>query len=79
MNVSVSDAKANFSELVRRAEAGESIVLTRNGKPVAVLREPGEARHLGQLRMAAMGKYRGQLKIADDFDDLGPEWDEYVS
>ena len=32
MQIPVSDAKANLTELVRRAEAGEEIVLTRHGK-----------------------------------------------
>lgn len=31
MRVSVTDAKAQLTELVRRAEAGEEIVLTRHG------------------------------------------------
>ena len=35
MQVSVSDAKGQLTELVRRAEAGADIVLTRHGKPVA--------------------------------------------
>ena len=35
MEIPVSDAKAKLTELVRRAEAGEEIVLTRNGKVVA--------------------------------------------
>ena len=37
MHVSVSDAKAQLTELVRRAEAGEEIVLTRRGRPAARL------------------------------------------
>lgn len=81
MNVPVSEAKAKFSELIRRVEAGEEIVLTRNGKPVARLAEPKppeETPHDGELRMRAMGKYRGQIRMSDDFDALGPEWDEYV-
>ncbi len=32
MNVSVTDAKAQLTDLVRRAEAGEEIVLTRYGQ-----------------------------------------------
>ncbi len=32
MRMSVSEAKANLTELVRRAEAGEEIILTRHGK-----------------------------------------------
>lgn len=32
---SVADAKAHLSELVGRAEAGETIEITKRGKPVA--------------------------------------------
>jgi prevent-host-death family protein len=37
MRVSVSDAKAQLTELVRRAEQGEEIELTRHGQPVVRL------------------------------------------
>jgi prevent-host-death family protein len=37
VEVSVSDAKAQITELVRRAEAGEEVVLTRFGRPVATI------------------------------------------
>lgn len=37
MDISVTAAKAQLTELVRRAEAGEEIVLTRHGKPAARL------------------------------------------
>ncbi len=37
MQISVSDAKAQITGLVRRAEAGDKIVLTRHGKPVVRL------------------------------------------
>ena len=35
MQISVSDAKARLTELLRRAEEGEDIVLTRYGQPVS--------------------------------------------
>lgn len=35
--VSVARAKAEFAALVARAEAGEKIVVTRSGRPVACL------------------------------------------
>ncbi|MDZ5646900.1 type II toxin-antitoxin system prevent-host-death family antitoxin [Nitrospirillum sp. BR 11828] len=35
--VSVAQAKAEFAALVSRAEAGEEIIVTRNGKPVVRL------------------------------------------
>ncbi len=37
MQISVSDAKAKLTDLVRRAEAGDEIVLTRHGRPAARL------------------------------------------
>lgn len=38
MNISVSEAAQRLAELVRRAEAGEEIVLTDAGKAVARLK-----------------------------------------
>jgi prevent-host-death family protein len=35
--VAIAEAKAHFSALVERAEAGEEIVIARRGKPVARL------------------------------------------
>ena len=37
MKVSVTDAKAQLTDLVRRAEAGEEVVLTRHGHPAVRL------------------------------------------
>ena len=37
MDIPVTEARARLSELIRRAEAGEDIVLTRHGKPAARL------------------------------------------
>lgn len=37
MKISVSEAKAQLSELVRCAEAGEEVVLTRHGRPAVRL------------------------------------------
>ncbi|WP_083255861.1 type II toxin-antitoxin system Phd/YefM family antitoxin [Methylobrevis pamukkalensis] len=37
MQISVSDAKAHLSELVRRAQAGDEIVLTRHGQAIVRL------------------------------------------
>jgi prevent-host-death family protein len=35
--INLADAKAHLSELIDRVEAGESIAITRRGKPVARL------------------------------------------
>ena len=63
MEISVTDAKAQLAELVRRAEAGDDIVLTRHGHPavrlVAVKRRlnPEERRALlEELQRSTAGK-----------------------
>ncbi len=37
MDISLTDAKAQLTTLVRRAEAGEEIILTRHGQPIVRL------------------------------------------
>ncbi|MER9326910.1 type II toxin-antitoxin system prevent-host-death family antitoxin [Mesorhizobium sp. M0152] len=74
MNVPMAKAKAQLSELVKRAQAGEEIHLTRHGEVVATLSAP--ARPGGSKRL--LGALKGQIWISDDFDELGPEWDEYI-
>lgn len=37
MQVSVTDAKGQLTELVRRAEAGDEVILTRHGHPAVRL------------------------------------------
>lgn len=59
VQVNIAKAKATLSELVARAEAGEEVVLMRNGKPVATIqptatkpkakRVAGAWAHLGKL------------------------------
>lgn len=56
IRVSVSDAKAQLTELVRRAEAGDEVVLTRHGhsavKLVPVRERPDEAKRREILERA---------------------------
>ena len=48
----IGQAKARFAECVRRAEHGETVVLTRHGRPVARLAglEAAAAEHGGEIR-----------------------------
>jgi prevent-host-death family protein len=64
--VGMHEAKTTLSQLVERAEAGEEIVIARNGEPVARLIA---IRSTGTLA-AAFGVMQGQIEMADDFDDL---------
>jgi prevent-host-death family protein len=68
MEVNIYAAKTQLSSLVRRAAEGEEVVITRNGEPVARLvpvGKPGTKRKLGRLR--------GKLRLADDFDAPLPD------
>jgi prevent-host-death family protein len=60
------EAKTKLSQLVERAEAGEDIVLSRNGKPVARIVPIASTSSLAAVR----GAWRNRLRIADDFDEL---------
>ena len=64
-SVSVFDAKAQFSALVARAEAGEEIVISRHGRPAARL-VPAAAR----VSPRRPGALAGQFWMAPDFDDF---------
>ena len=65
MEVTVSEAKAKFSELVKRVEQGESVIITRHGKPVVELRDP----NIATRRRNIVGSLKGKIWIADDFDE----------
>lgn len=60
------EAKTKLSQLVERAERGEEIVITRNGKPAVKLSPVPSAAPLVSVR----GAWRGQVRFADDFDEL---------
>ena len=60
------EAKTKLSQLVERAQAGEEIVIARNGEPVARLVPVSRPNSFAALR----GIWRGQVDIADDFDEL---------
>ncbi len=63
----VHAAKTQLSALIERVLAGETIVIARNGKPVAQL-TPIDAQPKRKL-----GLMRGHLRIAHDFDAPLPD------
>ena len=65
-NMSIAEAKAHLSVCIREAEQGESIVITRHGKPVAAL---VAASHLEQLeRLRRAGPQGGLASLAGGWD-----------
>ena len=60
--VSAARAKAEFAECVRRAEAGEAVVITRHGKAVAALVPADRLRQIE--RLSASGPEGGLAGLA---------------
>ena len=60
--LSVAEAKAALSEAIRDVEAGNTVVITRHGKPVAALVAPDDVEKLERLRAA--GPEQGLASIA---------------
>lgn len=76
-HVPIKIAKDQLTQLTREAEAGEHIVITRNGRPVAEL---GPVRKRGGVDFEALERWkkeRGYTRVAGpippDFDDPLPE------
>jgi prevent-host-death family protein len=67
MLVNMHEAKTQLSRLVERAIAGEDVVIGKAGRPVARL-VPYTPR---QVRTP--GRWRGQITVADDFDETPAE------
>jgi prevent-host-death family protein len=67
--VNIHEAKTQFSKIVARVEAGEEIVIARDGVPVArlvAIRQP--------LTKRISGRDRDVFSVPDDFDaPLPPE------
>jgi prevent-host-death family protein len=72
MNITVSEAKAHFAELIKRAEAGETVIVTRHGKPVARIEGIETPKSLPRI-----GALEGRIEIADDFDAPLESFEDY--
>jgi prevent-host-death family protein len=64
MDISVADAQNTLPELLRLVEAGEQVVITRNGKPVAQIVAPPL-----QRRVVTFGTMRGKIHCKSGWDD----------
>lgn len=78
MRISAKQAKNKFSELLDRTEAGETVIVTRHGKPVAdivphVPQKGGIDFAAGKAYLKSLGVENAVSYIAPDFDDPLPE------
>lgn len=59
----IHEAKTQLSRIVSRVEAGEEIVISRDGHPVAKV-----VRLDSSVRRTKRGSLRGRVTLADDWD-----------
>jgi prevent-host-death family protein len=68
----VAEAKARLSELIQKALLGEEVVIARDNRPLArltpIARTPGDR---------TPGSAKGQVRIADDFDETPKDFEDY--
>ena len=69
VRVGMHEAKSQLSRLVDLAERGEEVVIQRSGRPVARLVAVQRRRPVAE----AFGVLRGEIELADDFDELPAE------
>ena len=66
--VNIHAAKAQFSRLVEAAAAGEEIIITKYGKPLARL-----APLVDRAGKRQLGRLDGKIHVPDDFDAPLPD------
>jgi prevent-host-death family protein len=64
MEFSTGDAKNRLTELIRAVEAGEEVIITRHGKPVAQIVPPPTER-----RKVIFGGMKDRIKLYPGWDD----------
>ena len=63
MDVSIAEAKNRFAELIRAVEDGQSVVITRHGKPIAQIGPPPLER-----RRVRLGGMKGRIRLLRGWD-----------
>lgn len=66
--VNVYEAKSQLSKLLEQVEAGDEIIIARNGRPIARL-VPLQRRTSSRTP----GAWKGKVWMADDFDETDEE------
>ncbi|MEK7262982.1 MAG: type II toxin-antitoxin system prevent-host-death family antitoxin [Bacteroidota bacterium] len=69
--ITLQEVTAHTQQFIHKAEQGEEIIVTENDKPIAkissVVKEP-----------FGYGSAKGEIYIADDFDETPEDFKEYV-
>lgn len=73
ITVGMHEAKTTLSQLDRKAAAGQEVVLSKNGEPVAKI-----VRYSGHTAPRKAGRLAGQIKIKPGFDELPPGFEVFA-
>ena len=71
MKVGIYEAKSKLSQMIKLAEEGEEVIITKNGEDVVRLTP------VRKKKGDWIGMWKGQIKIHDNFDDPLEEFEEY--
>jgi len=74
--ISIHEAKTNFSKLVKRAAAGETIYIGAYGKPEVTLTVVDQKKINAKLRAEAFGCMKGKMDLPEGWD--GPLPDDII-
>ncbi|MFZ4615386.1 MAG: type II toxin-antitoxin system Phd/YefM family antitoxin [Rectinemataceae bacterium] len=61
----ITEAKAHFSALMEKVQAGEEVIIKKGGTPIAVIHA-----YVQDVQERKPGALRGKITMAPDFDDL---------
>ena len=68
MQVNMHEAKSKLSALAEKVWEGETVVIAKAGKPYLDL-----IPHKGGCRQRTPGRFKGQIRVADDFNSTPEE------
>ena len=68
LTVNIFEAKTQLSKLIEKVEQGEDVVIARAGKPVVRLTQL-----VSEKKPIVFGLMKGEIWVADDFDDPLPD------
>ena len=61
--INIHEAKTHLSQIIERVARGESVIIGKAGKPMAVL-----SPYVSTEESRKAGSMKGKIHIADDFD-----------
>jgi len=71
MVANIYEAKTHLSRLIQKTLEGEEVIIAKSGKPLVKL-VPADS----EKRKVKFGLLKGKIKIAEDFNEFGPELQE---